>query len=138
MSWRLQNSTSERANDAKNTSDKWKTKEEVVSSDGFIHEKEMNMMTIIHLVRWSKYLKIDKREVWKTLLKYRWDLEFVKTNPCLDEDQIATVIFKTALEMKSLYSWSLWFPEEDLTFGTELLSALHWTFGGGSKVVQVV
>ena len=129
LSWRLQNSTNERANDAKNTSDKWKTKEEVVSSDGFINEKEMNMMTIIHLVRWSKYLKIDKREVWKTLLKYRWDLEFVKTNPCLDEDQIATVIFKTALEMKFLYSWSLWFPEEDLTFGTELLSALHYCPG---------
>ena len=40
LSWRLQNSTSERVNDAKNTSDKWKTKEEVVSSDGFIHEKD--------------------------------------------------------------------------------------------------
>ena len=126
LSWRILNSSNIGSMNAMNKSDKWKIKEAAVSLGGFINENNMNMMTIMYLVRQSKKLKVNANKVWRTLLKHRWDFEILKTNPCLDEDQIATVIFKTAKELKILYSWSLWIPEEDLTFGTKLLSALHY------------
>ena len=77
-------------------------------------------------MRESKIKGIRESEVWKTLLKHRWDSDFLKTNAlCLDENQMFEVIYKTALDLKINFGY-LWIPEEDLRFGTELFSAIHY------------
>ena len=86
----------------------------------------MNMMTIMNLVCESKKQGVEEDQVWKTLLRNRWNIEILKTDPCLNETQILKVIHKTGQELNVAYSWNLWIPEEDLTFGTELYSALHY------------
>ena len=83
------------------------------------------MMTLMNLVRESKIRKVQRREIWKTLLKHRWDIGILKTSPCLNQNQVAEVIYKTGQELNIRYDWNHWIPEEDLAFGTELYSALH-------------
>ena len=84
-------------------------------------------MTITSLMRESKILKIHESEVWKTLLKHRWNIAFLKTNSfCLNENQREDVIFKTAQDLKIHYDTNLWIPKEGLRFGIELFSTLHY------------
>ena len=84
------------------------------------------MMTIMNLVHESKVQRVDKSRVWKTLLKHRWDVEILKTNSCLHEEQISEVIYKTGHNLKLKYDWNLWIPEDDITFGMELYSELYY------------
>ena len=72
------------------------------------------------LVRESKIEGINKSEVWKTLLKHRWDIE----SPCLSQSQVAEVIYKTGQDLNLKHGWNLWIPEEDLILGSELYSVL--------------
>ena len=83
-------------------------------------------MTIMNLVRESKIHRVAKTKVWKRLLKHRWNIEIMKACPCLKETQAAEVIYKTGRDLKIKYDWNLWIPEEDLPFGIELYSALHY------------
>ena len=52
------------------------------------NERDINLMTIMSLVRESKIEGTNKSEVWKTLLKHRWDIE----SPYLSQSQVAEVI----------------------------------------------
>ena len=100
---------------------KWKKKTHDASNN-----KDLNMMTIMNLVHESKAQSIDESEVWKALLKHRWDVEILKTNSCLHEEQISDVIYKTGQDMRLKYDWNLWIPEDDITFGMELYSELYY------------
>ena len=55
-------------------------------------KQDLNMMTIMNLVRESKKKGINQSMIWKTLLQHRWDIEILKTNPCLNENQVAQMI----------------------------------------------
>ena len=89
-------------------------------------KNNVNLFTIASLVRESKIKGIRESEVWKTLLKHRWDIDFLKTNaPCLDENQMFEVIYKTAQNLKINYGYH-WISEEALRLGTELFSAIHY------------
>ena len=88
--------------------------------------KDLNFMAIMSLAFQSRTKKIDESEIWKTLLQHRWEINFIKTNSCLNESQVAEVIFKVGQDMKMKYDWNLWIPEEDLKLGTELFSVLHY------------
>ena len=61
LSWRILNSSNIGSMNAMNKSDKWKIKEAAVSLGGFINENNMNMMTIMYLVRQSKKLKVNAK-----------------------------------------------------------------------------
>ena len=77
-------------------------------------------------MRESKVKGIHKHEIWKTLLKHRWDIDILKTNSsCLDENQRFEAIVKTALNLK-IYDWNHWIHEEDLRLGTELFSLIRY------------
>ena len=87
-------------------------------------KNNINLFTIASLVRESRIKGIRESEVWETLLKHRWDVDFRKTNTlCLDENQTFEVIYKTALNLKINYG-NHWIREEDLRLGTELYSVL--------------
>ena len=64
-------------------------------------------MTIFNLVRESKIHKVKRKEVWKTLLKHRWEIEVLKTSPCLDEKQLEEVIYKTGKDLNLNYGLNL-------------------------------
>ena len=81
---------------------------------------------IMNYVRESQEKGVIESEVWKTLLRHRWDIEILKTNPCLNESQASEVIFKTGQDLNITYDRNLWIPEEDLFFGFQLYSALHY------------
>ena len=83
-------------------------------------------MTIMNLVRESKLKGVSESEVWINLLKHRWGKEILKAHPCLYQSQITEVIYKTGQDLKLKYDWNIWFPEEDIAFGMELFSALHY------------
>ena len=71
------------------------------------------MMTIMSLVRESKVEGIHESEIWKTLLKHRWDTEILKANSsCLDENQRFEVIYKTAIDLKIIFYNNHWISEE--------------------------
>ena len=79
------------------------------------------------LVRESKRKRIHESEVWKTLLKHRWDIDILKTNsPCLNDNQRFQVIYKTALHLKINFHENQRTREEDLRLGTELFSVIHY------------
>ena len=101
----------------------WKTKNYRGS-----YKRDLNILTIISLVRESKVRRVDDSQVWKTLLKHRWDVENLKTNSCLDNNQILGVIFKTgqSFNLKTGSSIWNWISDDDLAFGLELFSALHY------------
>ena len=90
-----------------------------------LNGKEADIMTIMNLVRESKIHGIKKEEVWKTLLKHRWDIGILKTSRCLNRSQVEEVVLKTSKDLKLKYYLDLWIPEEDLAFGTELYSILQ-------------
>ena len=89
-----------------------------------LNGKEADIMTIMNLVRESKIHGIKKEEVWKTLLKHRWDIGILKTSRCLNRSQVEEVVLKTSKDLKLKYYLDLWIPEEDLAFGIELYSIL--------------
>ena len=85
------------------------------------------MMTIMSLLRESRKERVHESEVWKTLLKHRWEIDFLKANSsCLDEKQRFQVIYKTAQDLKIHYDSNQWIPKEDLRLGIELSSAIHY------------
>ena len=89
------------------------------------NKRDLLVMAIMDLVRESKIKRIPEHEVWKTLLKHRWDIDILRTNsPCLNENQRISVIYKTAQDLKIKYNWNHWIPEGDLRLGTELYSVL--------------
>ena len=59
FNWRFLNSSNNGSMEAINSMNRWKIKEAAVSSDGFINEKDMNMMTIMYLVRQTKLQKVN-------------------------------------------------------------------------------
>ena len=67
---------------------------------------------------------VSQGEVWKALLKHRWDIGILGTSPCLNENQIAEVIVKTGQDLNLKYDWNIWIHEEDLAFGTQLYTTL--------------
>ena len=120
MSWQLVESANLIHKD-NNSKSVWKIRNQ--KSAG---EIDLNMLTIMNLVRESKIHKVERREIWKTLLKHRWDIEILKTSSCLNETQVAKVIYKIGQEMNLKNDWSLWISEEDQAFGTELYSIFHY------------
>jgi hypothetical protein len=88
-------------------------------------EIDKNMMAIMNLVHESKIHKIERREIWKTILKHRWDIDILKTSSCLNINQVEEVIYKTSQDLNLTYGWNIWIPEEDLASGTELYSTLQ-------------
>ena len=79
-------------------------------------------------MRESRVQGVDESKVWKTLLKHRWDVKILKTNPCLNEGQILKVIYKTGQDLNLINGMSTWtwIPDDDLTFGIHLFSALYY------------
>ena len=127
VDWKLVGSTHAPSND-KNYNGLWKAKDRFTSPT-----TNANMMTIMNIVHESKMLNIRESKVWKTILKHRWNIEILKTNPCPNETQIAEVIFKTTQDLQLTYESSLWIPDEDLALGLDLYSVLHYC---PSKLVE--
>ena len=121
LGWQLLGSTKVTSNTSKSG---WK-----MNSFHRSHEKDLNILTIGNLVRESKIHKVERREIWKTILKYRWNIDILTNSPCLNETQVAEVIYKTGQDLNLKYDWNLWIPEEDLAFVTELYSALQYCPG---------
>ena len=88
------------------------------------NKKDFNVMTIMNLVRESKIKGINEGQIWKTLMKHRWGIGILRTNPCLNENKVADVIFMTVQDLNITYDWNLWIPEEDLRLGAELYLVL--------------
>ena len=118
LKWQLLGSTNNNEMKSKSV---WKIRNRIASD-----VKDVNMMTIMNLVRESKIHGVNNMKVWKTLLKHRWDIEILKTNSCLRETQVADAIYRSGQDLNLKYDWNLWIPEEDLAFGTELYSALFY------------
>ena len=97
----------------------------------------LNIMTMINLAREGKMRGFEEKEVWKTLLRQRWNFDILKSNSCLTESQVADVIFGIGKDLKFKYDWNLWFPEEDIAFGLELFSALHFCRGSLTKAAKL-
>ena len=89
-------------------------------------ERNWNLWSLVNLARESKTKKVLESVVWEVLLKHRWDKETVKHSKCLDESQIAKVIFNVIQELGLEYTSNTWLPQEDLTLGTEFYSALYY------------
>ena len=85
----------------------------------------LNILTLMNLVRESKRNKIDEGKVLHTLLKHRWSEDIVKSSPCLDREETYDVIKKVAAELGLVHSFNNWVLEEDLTFGLELYSIIQ-------------
>ena len=118
LSWQLLGSVNQTKSDDI-MSDVWKIKNHDTP-----YEKDMNMMAIMNLVQESKIYGVSQGEVWKALLKHRWDIGILGTSPCLNENQIAEVIVKTGQDLNLKYDWNIWIHEEDLAFGTQLYTTL--------------
>ena len=105
----------------RNEKNVWKIKNDHTSK-----EKDMNMMTIMNLIRESRIMEIDESKIWETSLKHKWEVEALQTKDCLNENQVAEVIFKIGEELNLTYDWNEWIPEEeDLRLAVELYAALH-------------
>ena len=89
-------------------------------------ERNWNLWSLVNLARESKTKKVLESVVWEVLLKHRWDKETVKHSKCLDESQIAEVIFSVIQELGLEYTSNTWLPQEDLSLGTEFYSALYY------------
>ena len=81
MNWQLHGSPNMTSED-KRCDSEWKTMNYLGS-----FETDFNVKTIANLVREANIYGINESKIWKTLLKHRWDFEFLKTNPCLNESQ---------------------------------------------------
>ena len=87
------------------------------------------MTSIMRLVQESKIYNLSQGQVWKDLLKHRWADEILKrASPCPNETEIASMILKIQHKFGLELGMGTWVTEkkEDLAFGTELLSALHF------------
>ena len=62
-------------------------------------ERNWNLWSLVNLAKESKTKKVLERVVWEVLLKHRWDKETVKHSKCLDESQIAKVVFNVIQEL---------------------------------------
>ena len=89
-------------------------------------ERNWNLWSLVNLAGESKTKKVLESVVWEVLLKHRWDKETVKHSKCLDESQIAKVIFNVIQELGLEYTSNTWLPQEDLSLGTEFYSALYY------------
>ena len=89
-------------------------------------ERNWNLWSLVNLARESKIKKVSENVVWEVLLKHRWDKETLKHSKCLDELQIAGVVFKAIQELGLEYTSDAWLREEDLSLGTEFYSALYY------------
>ena len=120
LSWKLKSSADITNHDSEFKS-VWKIANSYNSS-----KKDLNLMRVMNLVRESKKHRVKRDEVWKTVLKHRWDIEILKTNSCLNESQVAEVIYKSGKDLNLKYGWNIWIPEEDIALGSELFSSLHY------------
>ena len=50
----------------------------------------------------------------------------MKSNPCLGENEVAKVIFKTGQDLRLNYDWNIWITEKDIRLEIELFSAVHF------------
>ena len=67
------------------------------------YTKDLNVMTIMNLVHKSKACRRKEKVVWRTLLKHRWNIDILKTSFCLDENQVAEVIYKIGQDLNLKY-----------------------------------
>ena len=113
MKWKL---TADSAATATNQVLKWKKKNHNTS-----HIRNMNLMTIMNLVRSSKVHRVDEKKVWKTLLKHRLDIENLKTISCLQEKHILDVIHKTGQDLNLINGSNIlsWISDSDFAFGID-------------------
>ena len=84
------------------------------------NEVNVNLLSVMNLVRESKKKKLSQKKLTRTLLEHRWSYDIVQNSPCLDENQEYDVIRKTAEELNLVQDIHAWAPEEDLAFGIEL------------------
>ena len=83
-------------------------------------------MAIMNLVRESKKKNLSKKEVWNSLITWRWTEEqIVNDNICLDESQESNVIEMAAAQLRLVHGIVPWVNGEDLAFGLELYSVIH-------------
>ena len=68
---------------------------------------------------------MNQRDIWRSLLGNRWRIKNIKESNCLNENQVAEVIYETGKEHKLRYDVSTSVPEEDLAFGIQLYAAIH-------------
>ena len=81
---------------------------------------------VMNLVRESKLKNVSEDMVWKSLLKYRWSTEMIGKSTCLKESQELEVITKAAHELNLVIGYNSWVPEQDLSFGFQLYSTVHY------------
>ena len=86
------------------------------------YKKDLNMMTIMNLVRESRLHGVPEAKLWKTFLKHRWDHE----TTTIHGTKLADIIYKTGKELNLKYDWNEWIPEKDIRFGMELYSINHY------------
>ena len=87
-------------------------------------EKDLNLLTILNLVRESKSKGLQNEKVWKALLKSRWNSEVLNVSSCLNKGQAAEVIFKTGQDLGIVYNWNIRVYQEDVKFAKELYSVV--------------
>ena len=85
-----------------------------------------NMIKALNLVQESRMKGIDERHIWRTVLKHRWDKALVKGDPCLDIGEVAEVIDRSKKDLNLVFITHNQIDQEDLVFGMELYSALHY------------
>ena len=85
----------------------------------------VNLMSLLNLVRQTKINKIQEKLLWSSLFKHRWTKDILDNSPCLTDDQEFTVIGKAAQELGLVHGVSSWVPDEDLALGMELYSVTH-------------
>ena len=92
---------------------------------------------MMNLVRERKLNKVSEELVWQALLKKRWSKEILEDAICLDESQEHEVILEAAQELDIVTGYDSWVPEEDLSFGFQLYSSIHYcpsTLGEAAKL----
>ena len=119
MKWQILGSK-KNSNDSRKPISVWKIKSPNTS------KFNLNIMTMMNLAHESKMRGVREKEVWKTLLERRWYFEILRMNSTQNESQIAELIFKIGKDLELRYDWNLWIPEEDIPFGFELFSAIHY------------
>ena len=98
----------------------WKMKNDPSSK-----EINLNMMTIMNLIRESKMKRVKKADLLKVFLKNRWSKRIEEDSACLSENKVAELIYNSGKELNLKYDWDAWISEEDLADGTELYSVIH-------------
>ena len=79
--------------------------------------KDWNILALLNLVTGIKRKDMRREEARKTLLFNRWQST---TATCLNEDQIADVIWKTLRQLKVHFHWDMKIQEEDKKFIDDL------------------